>query len=80
MVTGRGIVNTDVHLPGVVIKINARHIVRIVVIVRRLAAPLNLCALLVPTNTPFVDLVVGVVGRVDVSVVDIGVVNAVHGV
>ena len=76
VVPGRSIVYADVHLARVVIKINARDVVWILVVVRGLALPLDLRAGGVPTDVPLVHHVVRVVGRVDVAVVDVGIVNA----
>ena len=76
VVLGRSIVHADVHLSGVVVKVNAGDVVGVVVIVRGLAVPLYLCACCVPSNFPLVDLVVGIVRRVDVPVVHVGIVDA----
>ena len=76
VILGRGIVHTDVHLAGVVVKINARDVVWILVVVRGLALPLDLRAGGVPTDVPLVHHVVRIVGRVDVAVVDVGIVDA----
>ena len=79
MVLGGSIVDADVHLAGVVVKVNARDVVWIVVVVGGLALPLHLCSNNVPSHVPLVDFVVGIVSRVNIAVVHVGIVDASGG-
>ena len=76
---GGSIVDADVHLTGVVVKVNARDVVWIVVVVGGLALPLHLCSSRVPSHVPLVDFVVGIVSRVNITVVHVGIVDASGG-
>ena len=75
----RSVVNGHVHLAGGVIKVNARDVVWILVVVGGFALPLDLRTGRIPSDLPLVHHVVGVVGGVDVAVVDVGIVNAAGG-
>ena len=78
VVLRRRVVNADVHLARVVVKINPCHVIWVAVAVGGLAVPLNLCASGVPADAPLVDLVVGIVCGVDVAVVNISIVDGVQ--